>query len=153
MKNKLGSYYKGNFKEDVKVVVVEGIFIVYFIGFFDFRDLVGIVVCEQVYGGLIGINVVGGVQVVVNVVKCQFDVNFDQEVKDKVKVKKDEYCVCIKDYFFKKMFQECCEQIIWCFKVSFVEYYFCFFCFNIVCRKWFWSVSSILIIMLLLLFC
>lgn len=146
MKNKLGSYYKGNPKEDAKAVAAEGTSTAHPTGSSDPRDLAATAAREQAHGGSTGINAVGGAQAAANAAKRQLDANLDQEAKDKAKAKKDEYRARTKDYFSKKMPQERREQTIWRLKVSPVEHHFCFFRSNMVCRKWFWSASSIPII-------
>ncbi|KAK0674310.1 hypothetical protein QBC41DRAFT_352064 [Cercophora samala] len=121
MKNKLGSYYKGNPKEDAKAVAAEGTSTAHPGGSSDPRDLAGTAAREQAHGGSAGINAVGGAQAAANAAKHQLDANVDQETKDKAKAKKDEYRARTKDYFSKKMPQERREQTIWRLKKMVLE--------------------------------
>lgn len=116
MKNKLGSYYNGNPKEDAKAVASQGTNAAHPTAAQDPNYAT-----QNPVGTAKNANVVGGAQAAGSNLVNRVDANLDDEAKDKARAKKDEYRARAKQYFSKKMPQERRDQTVWRLKKMVLE--------------------------------
>ncbi|KAK4186842.1 hypothetical protein QBC35DRAFT_515923 [Podospora australis] len=116
VKNKLGSYYKGDPKEDAKAAASQGTNTAQPSGVNDPHQA-----AQNPTATARNANLAGGATAAANTLAHRVDENLDDEAKEKARAKKDEYRARAKQYFSKKMPQERREQTVWRLKKMVLE--------------------------------
>ncbi|KAK4231477.1 hypothetical protein QBC38DRAFT_223649 [Podospora fimiseda] len=120
-KNKVNEYYRGNPKEDAKAAATQGVSAAHPSGSTDPADLASTAAHDQRTGASSGVNAAGGAQAAANTLQSKVDANLDDETKDKIKARREEYHARAKKYFQRKMPQERRDQTVWRLKKMVLE--------------------------------
>lgn len=121
LKKQAQGIYGGNPKEDIKHASNQATATAHPSGSSDPKDLANTAARDQQTGGASGVDARQGLSAGAGALKERVDANLDDDTKEDVRRKKEEYKARTREYFQRKVPQERRDQIIWRLKKMVVE--------------------------------